>query len=263
MPAHQVLLSFDIEEFDVPAEYGAEIPFAEQVAISETGTRIILDLLKSHNVKATFFSTVMFARAAPDIIRRIVAEGHELGSHGWFHSAFENAHLLASRQELERISGASVDGFRMARMMPVENQAIKDAGYIYNSSLNPVFLPGRYNNFNEPRTVFVKDSLLQIPASATPVMRLPLFWLSFHHLPFWIYKAASARTISKDKYLNIYFHPWEFSDLSDPRLKLPRLITRNSGSGMVARFTTLLNWFRQREFEFSTLSSFAHRFLER
>ena len=50
-----ILLSFDIEEFDMPFEYGKEITFENQIAVSARGTAIILDLLKKHNVKATFF----------------------------------------------------------------------------------------------------------------------------------------------------------------------------------------------------------------
>lgn len=263
MSQHQVLLSFDIEEFDVPMEYGASIPFDEQVRISYHGTSVILDLLKGLDVKATFFSTVMFAEAAPALIKRIANEGHELGSHGWYHSSFENEHLAASKAELERLSGVSVTGFRMARMMPVDDREIKAAGYAYNSSLNPVFLPGRYNNFSEPRTVFMKDDVVQLPASATPALRLPLFWLSFHHLPTSIYKAMCVRTMRRDKYLNIYFHPWEFSDLSNPTLKLPTLITRNSNQKMVKRFGDLVKWMKAQGYTFHTLAEFSGNFRQK
>ncbi|HEX8059531.1 MAG TPA: polysaccharide deacetylase family protein [Cyclobacteriaceae bacterium] len=256
MPGKQVLLSFDIEEFDVPLEYGANIPFEDQMQISIVGTETILDILKETGIQATFFSTVVFAKNAGHVIKRIVAEGHELGSHGWFHSSFENKDLLASREELKSISGSDISGFRMARMMDVDHAAIRDAGYTYNSSLNPVYLPGRYNNFSSPRTVFNEGPLVHIPASATPLIRLPLFWLSFHHLPFWLYKLACLRTINNDKYLNIYFHPWEFTDLSDPKLGLPLLIRRNSGPSMVLRFRELLRWAKKKQYSFDTLKGF-------
>ncbi|MBK5280127.1 MAG: DUF3473 domain-containing protein, partial [Bacteroidia bacterium] len=205
----------------------------------------------------TFFSTVTFASHAKVLINRILAEGHELASHGYFHSQFKNEHLLQSKLELEKISGQSVNGFRMARMMPVEDNAIADAGYLYNSSLNPVYLPGRYNNFLKPRTVFRTGKLLQIPASATPVIRLPLFWLSFHNFPQWLYRACCTRTINTDNYLNIYFHPWEFTDLKQPKFGLPRFISRNSGTQMIKRFNFWINWLKSRGYQFSTLSDFA------
>jgi peptidoglycan/xylan/chitin deacetylase (PgdA/CDA1 family) len=262
MPAdHKVLLSFDIEEFDVPQEYGANIPFGEQIRISEAGTNIILDILLESGIKATFFSTVTFARNAQSVIQRIVKEGHELASHGWCHSSFENKDLLASRNELTKMSGHPVKGFRMARMMEVDNEAIRNAGYAYNSSLNPVYLPGRYNNFTAPRTMFMEDGLIQLPASATPLLRIPLFWLSFHHLPLGFYKSACDRTMQRDGYLNIYFHPWEFTNLSDPALGLPWLIRKNSSQDMISRFKKLLEWMRSKQYSFDTLTNFvfSHR----
>ena len=56
-----ILLSFDIEEFDMPLEYNGEISFEEQIDVSRMGLERILDLLKKYHVKATFFSTVIFA----------------------------------------------------------------------------------------------------------------------------------------------------------------------------------------------------------
>ena len=87
-----IYLSFDIEEFDMPFEYQRDISFDDQISISRTGTIIILDLLKKHNIVATFFSTVVFAKEIPDLIKRIIDEGHELASHTYYHSNFEVSH---------------------------------------------------------------------------------------------------------------------------------------------------------------------------
>ena len=130
-----ILLSFDIEEFDMPFEYQKEISFDEQISISTKGSIIILDLLAKHNIKATFFSTVVFALNAPEIIQRIKNEGHELASHTYYHSKFENKDLLESKLKLEEISGLPIHGFRMPRMMPVSDLEIEKAGYSYNSLL--------------------------------------------------------------------------------------------------------------------------------
>lgn len=74
----KVILSFDIEEFEMPREYGNPIPFDKQIEISKEGTTRILDILAKHNVKATFYTTANFARHADDIVKRIVSEGPEL-----------------------------------------------------------------------------------------------------------------------------------------------------------------------------------------
>jgi peptidoglycan/xylan/chitin deacetylase (PgdA/CDA1 family) len=52
-----ILLSFDIEEFDMPFEYGKTISFDDQLSISTAGTLSILQILKKAGIKATFYCT--------------------------------------------------------------------------------------------------------------------------------------------------------------------------------------------------------------
>ncbi|QXU42041.1 polysaccharide deacetylase family protein [Pedobacter sp. D749] len=252
-----VLLSFDIEEFDMPFEYGKEISFEDQIAISRAGTIAILDILDKYSVKATFFCTVTFAENIPDLIKRITETGHELASHGYYHSDFKPEHLLQSKLKLEELSGKEITGYRMARMMPVDEKEIEKAGYTYNTSINPTYLPGRYNNFNISRTHFIKDNVLQIPASVSPMVRFPLFWLSFHNLPLSIYKTLASWTYKKDKYLNIYFHPWEFTDLNDfERFGFPGYVRKNTGIKMIERMEALISWMKHKNYPFGTFQEF-------
>lgn len=253
---NKVLLTFDIEEFDMPFEYGKDLPLQDQLSISQQGCQIIFDLLGKHQAPATFFSTVVFARNSPDILKSIHLRRHELASHGFCHSEFSNEHLLASRIELESLSGTNVTGFRMPRMMPVDDTAVEQAGYRYNSSINPVWLPGRYDNRDKPRTLFTRGRVWQLPASATPGLRVPLFWLAFHNLPLTAYLRACRTTMNTDHYLNLYFHPWEFTDLSATRLGMPWYVRRNSGTSMIRRFDALLHWMKKQGYEFSTISEF-------
>jgi peptidoglycan/xylan/chitin deacetylase (PgdA/CDA1 family) len=255
----RVMLSFDIEEFDMPLEYGKFLSLKDQIDISARGTTIVLDILKKYQIQATFFSTVVFASHVSDLIRRIIEEGHELGSHGYFHSKFEETHLLTSKIELEKLSNQKIEGFRMARMKPVKNEAIEFAGYLYNSSLNPVYLPGRYNNILKPRTVYRTRSLIQLPASATPIIRIPLFWLSFHNFPLWFYKLLCNFTLAKDDYLNVYFHPWEFTDLKKDIYGLPGYVTKNSGQQMIERFNSLIEWMKKKNYVFCSLKEFINQ----
>ena len=252
-----VLLSFDIEEFDMPFEYGKEIDFKDQIAISRAGTITILDLLDEQSVKATFFCTVTFAENIPDLIARITSSGHELASHGYYHSDFKPEHLLQSKLKLEELSGKEITGYRMARMMPVDEKEIENAGYRYNTSINPTYLPGRYNNFKVSRTYFTKQSVLQIPASVSPLIRFPLFWLSFHNLPLFIYKFLANWAYRKDGYLNIYFHPWEFTDLKNrERFGFPGYIEKNTGELMTQRMRNLIGWMKAKEYPFGTFQEF-------
>lgn len=254
------LLSFDIEEFDMPFEYGKEISFEDQIRISVHGTHAILDLLKKHDLKATFFSTATFAIHAPEVIGRIAKEGHELASHTYHHSSFKTEDLLLSKLKLEELSGLKVRGFRMPRMAPVGNDAIAAAGYVYNSSVNPTWLPGRYNNLGVSRTWFMEQGVMQIPASVSPLVRFPMFWLSFHNLPLRIYKFFISRIMRTDGYANIYFHPWEFYDLNDSdRFGFPRYVVRNSGEKMRQRMDNFMGWIKQSGYPDGTFSDFVNK----
>jgi hypothetical protein len=50
-----ILLSFDIEEFDMPLEYEGTISLEEQLSVSRKGLQNILRILKKYQIKATFF----------------------------------------------------------------------------------------------------------------------------------------------------------------------------------------------------------------
>jgi len=258
-----ILLSFDIEEFDMPFEYGKKLAFDEQLSISTTGTNIVLDLMQETGIKATFYCTANYAQHKPEVIARIVKEGHELASHGYYHSKFENADLLASRKLLEELADVPVKGYRMARMQPVDQREIHQAGYKYNSSLNPTWLPGRYNNFKSPRKWFWEEDVLQIPASVSPNFRFPLFWLSFHNLPMGVLKWLTDITYRKDGYLNIYFHPWEFTDLNQPeKYGFPAYVSRNSGDAFTERMREFINWAKRKGYQFGRTGDFASEIIQ-
>jgi peptidoglycan-N-acetylglucosamine deacetylase len=52
---------------------------------SAENTPRLLEMLKQRNIKATFFLIGQNAAANPDLVRRILAEGHEIGNHSWTH----------------------------------------------------------------------------------------------------------------------------------------------------------------------------------
>lgn len=255
----KILLGFDVEEFDLPLEYGKSLNFEEQLAISTNGTLNVLALLKQTDIKATFYCTANYAKNRPAIIKKIVADGHEISSHGYYHSNFHIAHLKQSKVVLEHISENTVEGYRMARMMKVDESEIKKAGYLYNSSINPTILPGRYNNFNKPRSYFFDHDVLQIPASVTPIIRFPLFWLSFHNIGLPLIKWMAMSTIKTDGYLNLYFHPWEFTNLTENKnLGLPKYITKNSGQLFIDKISDFILWAKQKGYEFERTNDFAN-----
>ena len=259
-----ILLSFDTEEFDVPREHGVSYTLEEGMQVSTEGTHRILDVLKKNAVRATFFCTGNFVRHAPDTIARIKREGHELACHGVDHWQPRESDVSVSKKILEEATGIPAFGYRQPRMFPVSDEEIAKAGYLYNSSLNPAFIPGRYMHLTAPRTCFMKGDVLQIPASVTPWIRFPLFWLSLHNLPEWMYHWMVRRVLAKDGYFVTYFHPWEFYDLREhPELKMPFIIRNHSGRQMCDRLDRLIRMLKQHGHEFGTYTPFAQEQIKR
>ncbi len=82
-----------------------------------------------------------------------------------YHDRFLERDPLHSRTVLERISRTPVKGFRMPRLQPVSMDALAQAGYTYDASLNPTWLPGRYNNRRRPRHVHLQENMWIMPTS--------------------------------------------------------------------------------------------------
>jgi peptidoglycan/xylan/chitin deacetylase (PgdA/CDA1 family) len=258
-----ILLSFDIEEFDLPLEHSVDLSFEKQIEYSKEGTRIILELLKKYQVKATFFCTAIFAINARELIEDIIQQGHEVASHGYNHASFVKEDLARSKNLLEEMTGRPVNGYRMAYMMKNDIKDIADAGYIYDSSINPTFIPGRYNNLYLSRTCYLDHGILELPASVSPLARVPLFWLSMHNLPFRFYIYLCKRALKKDRYLNVYFHSWEFSShLHDKGLKVPFIVRRNTGNKLRNKLEHIVQLFLSQGESFQSINDYVNKYLD-
>ncbi|QGT99741.1 Putative polysaccharide deacetylase [Candidatus Syntrophocurvum alkaliphilum] len=65
-------------------------------------TPVVLDNLKKHNAKATFFVMGSRAEKYPDILKRIASEGHEIGNHSYSHVDFNHKDNKFLLNEIER-----------------------------------------------------------------------------------------------------------------------------------------------------------------
>ncbi|GAB3751220.1 polysaccharide deacetylase family protein [Spirosoma pomorum] len=255
-PSQQILFTVDVEEFDTAVEFGHNIPMGEQMAVSTRGLTLLAERFTAVGVPTTMFTTANYALHEPELIQSL-AQTHEIASHGYYHTTFEPADLLKSRLALEELLGKPVTGFRRARMGFVDPNDVQQAGYQYNSSLHPTWVPGRYNHWGEPRHPFREAGVWQIPASVTPTLRLPLFWLSLKNFPFTYYKELCRRTLKSDGFLNLYVHPWEFTDLSGYN-KIPAYVQRHSKDELLDRVESLLRYLKPRG-EFTTMHDFVQQ----
>ncbi|RYZ21977.1 MAG: DUF3473 domain-containing protein [Chitinophagaceae bacterium] len=242
-----ILLSFDVEEFDMPLEYAQPIAESEQMEVGARGLEALMSVMNRYpEVRGTYFTTANFAEHFPDAVRAVAAR-NEVASHTFYHTHFSVPDLLASRTALEWITGKPVTGLRMPRMRPVEMSDVRAAGYQYDSSVNPCWLPGRYDNRHLPRNPYVQEGMLRFPASVTPRLRIPLFWLSFKNFPWPVFRKLLKDTLKQDGYACLYFHPWEFINLD--AWKIPGYTKRHAGPVLLKRLDALIR-------EFSTSCDF-------
>ena len=66
----------------------------------------ILDILAAHEVQATFFVLGRRVEEHPEVVARIVEEGHDVGNHSWSHPSFRSLWKEQVRDEVCRTSDA-------------------------------------------------------------------------------------------------------------------------------------------------------------
>jgi peptidoglycan-N-acetylglucosamine deacetylase len=85
-----------------------------------TNTPKLLDLLKARNIKATFFLVGELVKQYPDLVKRILAEGHEIGNHTWNHPILTSISDAKIRSEFQRTADAirEISGYTPHVMRP-------------------------------------------------------------------------------------------------------------------------------------------------
>src|SRR6267378_6556188 len=111
---------------------------------NRAGIPRILALLRKYSIPATFYVPAVSAMLHPDEQRRVVAEGHEIGIHGWIHErnsilpeASERDLQMRSADMLEKVSGQRPVGIRTPSwdFSPHTLAITRDMGLLYDSSL--------------------------------------------------------------------------------------------------------------------------------
>lgn len=199
-----------------------------------TNTAMVLDLFDRAGVKATFFTLGWVAHRHPALIRRIVAEGHEIASHGWDHqrvftmnSSGFREDLRRARAALEDAAGVKVTGYRAPSFSfdartPWAHQVLAEEGYAYSSSVAPV-AHDHYGWRESPRFAWrpLSDNpLIELPVSTATLggRRMAVGGGFFRLLPAKLTDLAVRQSNGAGHGGMFYFHPWEV-DPGQPRVR--------------------------------------------
>lgn len=251
-----ILLTFDLEEFDAPLEFGEKINKEEQFEISKQGLLSILELLDRYDIRATFFTTANFAKHFPKLIKNI-SKKHEIACHGYSHSdsySKDMSKILLAKKEIEKIIKKKIKGFRAPRFDIRDISQLKKFDFVYDSSIHPTFIPGRYMNLFKKRNPHKIGEIIEIPLSTLPIMRLPIFWLAFKNLPLAYSKLFSRINFMSSDYLMLIFHPWEFADLLN--IKIPFYMKTPNSRKLLKKLEDYINFCRKKNYIFETIENY-------
>lgn len=237
-------LTVDVEDYfqvSAMAPHIARDSWDAQPCRVERNVQRLLALFAQHKAHATFFTLGWVAERYPQLVRDIVAGGHELASHGY-------GHLRASEQSpadftqdvqrakalLEDIGGRAVQGYRAPSFSighgnPWAFDVLLQAGYRYSSSVYPV-QHDHYGMPDAPRFPYAaRPGLTEIPITTTRLLgrNLPAGGGGYFRLaPYKLSRWALRRVNAIDRRPAIfYMHPWEI-DPGQPRVAGANLKTR-------------------------------------
>ena len=231
-------MSVDIEEYFQVGAFERTIDRGDWDRIAsrvELNTETVLDLFAEAGVKATFFTLGWVAERHPALVRRIVAEGHELASHGYAHDRVHTmtpeqfrADLRKSRALLEDAGGVGILGYRapsfsIGKANSWALEVLAEEGYAYSSSVAP-FGTDHYGWRGFPR-------FAHRPVPGSPMIEVPVTTAKvggrtvaaggggfFRLLPYAFSRWAVAQVNREERQPAVfYFHPWEV-DPDQPRV---------------------------------------------
>ncbi|MCW3476919.1 XrtA system polysaccharide deacetylase [Limobrevibacterium gyesilva] len=238
--AHLVrnVMSVDVEDYFQVQAFAAVIPreswdgFASRV---EANVDRILAQFADAGAAGTFFTLGWVAERHPAMIRRILAAGHELASHGYGHApvhmlgaAAFRADIRRAKAVLEDAGGVAVTGYRaptfsMGSRTPWAYQVLEEEGHRYSSSVFPI----RHDLYGEPAAPRFPyrpagSTLWELPMTTVRLAgrNLPCAGGGyFRLLPYRLFRMGLRQVNAGEHKAGIfYFHPWEI-DPGQPRIR--------------------------------------------
>jgi len=265
-------LTIDVEDY---FQVSAMAPYIERSRWDACECRVernvdrILGMLDAAQVKATFFTLGWIAERHPGLVRRIVAGGHELASHGHGHERASDLTPQAFRDDitrakalLEDIGGVAVRGYRAPSFSigPGNLWAFDElaaSGHAYSSSVYPV-RHDHYGMPDAPRFVHRRDNgLLEIPPTTLRLLdrNLPSSGGGFFRLLPYPVSRWMLRKVNRDEgqAAVFYFHPWEIDPDQprvpgiDARTRVRHYLNLHRTEGRLTRLLADFRWGRMDE----------------
>ena len=259
-------LTVDVEDYFQVQAFAGTIARTDWETLPrrvERNTNRLLDLFGEAGSRATFFTLGWVAERHPGLVRRMVAEGHEVASHGWDHQRADGqsaeifrADVTRTKKLLEDLAGTAVRGYRAATFSigPGNRWAYDElaaAGYGYSSSVYPI----AHDLYGDPNGARVPYRAGASGLTEIPLTTMRLFGRNFpcagggyfRLLPYGLSRWAMRRVNAERLPCIFYMHPWEI-DPDQPRQQAAPLKSRlrhyTGLAAMEGRLARLLRDFR-------------------
>jgi polysaccharide deacetylase family protein (PEP-CTERM system associated) len=231
-------LTIDVEEYFHAENLRAAYPRAMWPRLEsrvEEPLGWLLDALARRSVKATFFVLGWLATRRAEVVKRILAGGHEVASHGYGHDLLTRLDRESFRLDVRRASdaiaaacGARPRGYRAPCFTVVKEtrwalEVLAEEGYAYDSSVYPI-VHDRYGDPDAPRfphEVDLPQGRRIVEAPLTTARAFGRNWPVagggyLRLLPIGVVERALASLEREGRPAIVYLHPWEL-DPGQPR----------------------------------------------
>lgn len=222
----KVFITIDVEQ-DCP-------PYLSTTDGMKYGMPKLLDLFQSKNIAATFFTTGEMAQQFPDLMHRIINEGHELGCHGQTHRKFSDLSETEAAWEITQSAKilreyGKVISFRAPYLNFPDSYLplLAKHGFLLDSSIPT----SEQNNREKLNSAIIKRIAPTLPSSC---FRLPRF--------LFMHKIRRQNTIM------LFMHPWEFIDMSKRNIRFDRRL--NTGEYAINNLKKWIRFFKKRQYQF-------------
>jgi len=269
------ILSVDLEDWFHICGVERQLPCSQWHTLESrvaTNTRVILDLLAQHHVRATFFVLGFVADRHPHLIRSIAAAGHDIAVHGYNHQQVYRLTPAQFRQDLRQavgtvsaITGQAVRGFRAPEWSIRDDSLwaldiLQQEGFAYDSSMTPLPIIGNPHYPHVPhRKQLARGHIWEIPplVARTRLGNLPIGggW-GLRMFPYGLIRKAINALNAQGHPAVIYLHPREF-DQNNPQVALPlikRFVLEARIETTAKRLSRLLD-----DFQFASMTHFLNQ----
>ena len=268
------LLGIDFEEWFHPELIQKTLKNEKKSFKIINGLDKILEFLRKHETYATFFMVGEILKTFPEILDKILSNGHEIAFHTMYHSRLDSeGYREKFSKELEEFSiltdnkskGFRAPTFSLNKKSSWAIDILQEHDYLYDSSIVPA-KSSMYGNPNASKSPYkISSDSLENNNPDAKIIEFPLMVTKFlgktipigggfylRTLPFSTTKKAISEYEKKQIPGVFYIHSWEMTPEFMPKIKLStkdNFVTYHNLDKVIPRMNELLSTFEFTSFE--------------